>query len=129
MNNFLIKLFSKNKSSKVHKIKCRKKKSSYRLKKYSQENAIFEIIEAFSIGKNKILICGKVLNGCFTVGDKIKISKNMNSVPILEASIEKITTSLVEVNKINKGAKTDMLLNAALEKSNENIRGCRVYKY
>jgi len=128
MKNFLIKLFSKNKSSNVHKIKCRKKKSYYGMKKFNQENSVFEITRAVSIGVNQTLICGKVLNGCFTVGDKIKVSKNMNSAPILEASIERITTSLVEVNKINKGAATDMLLNAALEKSDENICGYRVYK-
>lgn len=128
MKNFLIRLFLKDKSSNIHKVKCKKNKSYCRLKKYNKQNAVFVITCAAGIGEKQILVCGKVLNGCFTVGDKIKVSKNMNSEPILEASIERITTSLVEVNRINKGAETDMLLNTAPEKSDENICGYRVYK-
>ncbi len=125
MINPFEKLFSKNK---VINIKKKKRKARYKLKFDNNEKFVFEIHKVFNMGENKTLICGKVLQGSFSVGDNIKVYGHKCNLPKLEGVIERITTSLVEVNHINCGAKTDMLLKAFYNKENEIFPGNKACK-
>ncbi|MGN0613373.1 MAG: hypothetical protein ACI4JB_05675 [Porcipelethomonas sp.] len=97
---------------KIINIYRKKRKKNYNsiTQQHNTESPVFEIKRAVRTGEKSIIVCGKVRQGSFKTGDMVIISGSNNGSLKLEAIIERITTSLVEVNRIFSGSETDMLL-------------------
>lgn len=92
-----------------------------------EDKSIFEIRNAFNMNGLGTVICGRVKRGFFSVDDKIAICSPVDAKEKLEGVIKKITTSLVEVNKINCGFESDILITVRGD-SGKILPGDRAYK-
>lgn len=96
---------------------------------HNTENPVFEIKRAVRTGEKNIIICGTVKQGFFKTGDRVIISGSRNDSLKLEAIIEKITTSLVEVNRICCGSETDMLLEVIKDTGKKILPGNKLFSH
>lgn len=113
------------KKKKIINIRRRRKKLRKRreAKMQNTENAVFEIKRAFRMAKNDAVICGIVKSGSFKTKDELEIfDMNENNLK-LQGKIKKITTTLVEVNKISSGFETDILINIINDMGMEILPG------
>ncbi len=119
------KLFSK---GKVINIKNKKHKQKSNVYNYYDEISVFEIQRAINMNEKQMLICGKVLQGIFKVNDKIKIRGHKKNILKLEGKIVKITTALVEANKVSRGIEADLLIAVEQERNDIIHTGNKIYK-
>ncbi len=114
------------KNKKIINIRRKRKKLRKRheeAQRLNTENSVFEIKRAFRMAKNDAVICGKVKSGSFKTKDELEIfDMNKNNIK-LQGKIKKITTTLVEVNKISSGFETDMLINIINDMGMEILPG------
>lgn len=103
--------------------KLKKRRYAARQKMQGSDNAIFEIKKAFRIDENNTIICGKVKSGSFKTKDYLEIFDSYGNNVKFKAVIKKITTTLVEVNKINSGFETDMLISNVTDMEKEILPG------
>ncbi|MGN1481374.1 hypothetical protein [Porcipelethomonas sp.] len=92
-----------------------------------EDKSIFEIRDSFTMNGLGTVIYGRVKRGFFSVNDKIAICSPVDTKEKLEGVIVKITTSLVEVNKINCGFESDILISVCGD-SSRIFPGDRAYK-
>lgn len=125
MLKLLEKFFSKGKIINIENKKHRKKNIVYN---GNYEISVFEIKSSFKMDENHMLICGKVLQGFFKVGECVKICGHKKNNPKLDGKIVKITTSLVEANKVRRGVETDMLIAVENVGDDKIYSGNKIYK-
>ncbi len=108
--------------------KLKKRRCAVQNQKQSPNNAVFEIKNAFRVNEKDIIICGKVKSGSFKTKDYLDIFDTYGNKLKFKAVIKKITTTLVEVNKINSGFETDMLISNVTDMENEIHPGDIAFK-
>ena len=125
MISFLAKIKKKKKIIDIRRKrkKLRKRRHSAQSQNRNSNNAIFEIKKAFRIDENDTIICGKVKCGSFKTKDYLDIFDTNGNKLKFKAVIKKITTTLVEVNKINSGFETDMLISNVTDIESEILPG------
>ncbi len=117
------KLIKKKKIINIRRKRKKVKKRRYIAQKQNSEKAVFVIKRSFIIAKNSAIICGKVKSGSFKTRDNVEIFDMQKNYVKLQAKIKKITTTLVEVNKISSGFETDMLIDIVNDMGKEILPG------
>lgn len=125
MFSFLEKLRKKKKIVDIRRKrkKLKKRRSIDKKKIQNSDKAVFEIKKAFPIDEHSAIICGKVKTGSFKTKDHLEVFDCHSNKVKLNAVIRKITTTLVEVNKINSGFETDMLIGNITDADGEILPG------
>lgn len=108
--------------------KLKKRRYAAQNQKQNSNNAVFEIKNAFRVDEKDTIICGKVKSGSFKTKDYLDIFDMHGNKLKFKAVIKKITTTLVEVNKINCGFETDMLISNVTDIENEICPGDIAFK-
>lgn len=123
MNFLLEKIIKKKKIINIRRKRKKVKKRRYAAQKQNSDKAVFEIKRAFRMGINDAVICGKVKSGSFKTKDDLTIFDMHKNHIKYQAKIKKITTTLVEVNKISSGFETDMLISIVNDMGKEILPG------
>lgn len=92
------------------------------------DNSVFEIFRSVEMKDGSVVICGVVKSGRFRTGDRIAVCGHIKKNVKLRGVIQKITTSLVEVNNISKGIETDIMLTNIQDDNSAVLPGDKAYK-